>query len=47
MAKITITELESLTANDEGRCIRQLFLLVSVGQEKIKSTPAVPGRTNP
>jgi hypothetical protein len=34
MAKITIKELESLTANDEGRCIRQLFLSVSVGRRK-------------
>ena len=47
MAKITIKKLELLTATDEGRCIRQLFLLVSAGQEKIKITPVVPGRTNP
>jgi len=47
MAKITIKKLELLTATDEGRCIRQLFLLVSAGQEKIKITPVVPGRANP
>lgn len=34
MAKITIKKLESLTANDEGRSIRQLFLSVSVGRRK-------------